>query len=120
MLPVEHRRFDDPDEVLPYPGAAFELLYLASGAVNRYTFDPGWRYSTDVPPEEGSVLCPEPHLMYHVSGRLGFRTDQGDVLEAGPGDVTSLPANHDAWVIGDERAVAVDFFGVTPEAGDIE
>ena len=116
MLPVEHRRFDDPDETLPYPGATFELLNLASGPVYRYTFDPGWRYSTDVPPEDGSVLCPEPHLMYHVAGRLGLRTADGTVLEAGPGEVTSLPGNHDAWVIGDEPAVVVDFFGVMPEA----
>jgi len=28
-----------------------------------------------------------------------------------PGDVTVLPSGHDAWVIGDEQAVAVDWQG---------
>ena len=32
---------------------------------------------------------------------------------AGPGDVTSLPQGHDAWVIGDEPVVVVDWFGAT-------
>jgi hypothetical protein len=107
MLPIEHRRFDDPDETLPYPGATFELLSLAGGPVYRYTFEPGWRYSTDIPPEDRSELCPEPHLLYQVAGRSGPRTCEGEVVEAGPGEVTSLPGDHDAWVIGDERAVVV-------------
>lgn len=115
MLPVDHRRFEQPDETLHYPGAAFERLTLTDGDVWRYTFDPGWRYSTDVPPVDGSILCPEPHLMYHIAGRMGFRMQDGAVLEAGPGEVTSLPPGHDAWVIGDEPAVAVDFVGVTLE-----
>jgi hypothetical protein len=62
------------------------------------------------------VLCPEPHLLYHVAGRLGLRTADGTLLEAGPGEVTSLPGDHDAWVIGDEPVVVVDFFGVMSEA----
>jgi hypothetical protein len=32
---------------------------------------------------------------------------------AGPGDITSLPSGHDAWVIGDEPAVVVDWFGAS-------
>ena len=32
---------------------------------------------------------------------------------AGPGDVTSLPSGHDAWVVGDEPAVVVDWYGAS-------
>ncbi len=31
----------------------------------------------------------------------------------GPGDITSLPRGHDAWVIGDEPAIVVDWFGAS-------
>ena len=34
-------------------------------------------------------------------------------LVAEPGDVTSLPSGHDAWVIGGEPAVMVDWFGAS-------
>ena len=55
--------------------------------------------------------CEAPHFQYHVSGRLAIRMDDGVEFIAGPGDVTSLPSGHDAWVIGDEPVVVVDWFG---------
>jgi len=65
-------------------------------------FEPGWRWSNDVKPIAGTESCEAPHLQYHVSGRLGIRMDDGAELTAGPGDITSLPSGHDAWVVGDE------------------
>jgi hypothetical protein len=32
---------------------------------------------------------------------------------SGPGDVTALPSGHDAWVLGDEPVVVVDWFGAS-------
>jgi len=32
---------------------------------------------------------------------------------ARPGDVTALPQGHDAWVVGDEPVVVVDWFGAS-------
>ncbi|MCU1472432.1 hypothetical protein [Amnibacterium sp.] len=37
--------------------------------------------------------------------------DDGTEYEAGPGDVTFLPSGHDAWVVGDEDVVVVDWHG---------
>jgi hypothetical protein len=30
-----------------------------------------------------------------------------------PGEVTALPSGHDAWVVGNEPVVVVDFFGAS-------
>ena len=32
---------------------------------------------------------------------------------ARPGDVTALPQGHDAWVVGDEPVVVVDWYGAS-------
>jgi len=40
----------------------------------------------------------------------------GTEFDVGPGQLTSLPAGHDAWVVGDEPVVAVDFYGATDYA----
>ena len=48
-------------------------------------------------------------MQYHLSGRLHVQMADGTELEAGPGDVTSLPQGHDAWVVGDEPVVVVDW-----------
>ena len=48
-----------------------------------------------------------------VKGRLAIRMDDGTELIAEPGDITSLPSGHDAWVVGDEAAVVVDWYGAS-------
>jgi len=37
----------------------------------------------------------------------------GSEFDALPGQVTSLPSGHDAWVVGDEAVVVVDWFGAS-------
>ncbi len=48
-----------------------------------------------------------------VSGQLAIQMDDGTELIANPGDLTSLPSGHDAWVVGDERVVVVDWCGAS-------
>jgi hypothetical protein len=48
-----------------------------------------------------------------VSGKLAIRMDDGTEMVAGPGDITSLPSGHDAWVVGDEPVVVVDWYGAS-------
>ena len=38
--------------------------------------------------------------------------DDGSEFDCRPGDVSSLPSGHDAWTVGDEPAVVVDFQGM--------
>jgi hypothetical protein len=47
--------------------------------------------------------------LYMVSGRMGIRMDDGTEGEAGAGDVVRVEPGHDAWVVGDEAAVLIDF-----------
>jgi class 3 adenylate cyclase len=54
---------------------------------------------------------------------MGIESRDGDVAEAGPGDVTDIAPGHDSWVIGEEPVVLIDVQGVlgwakAPEAGD--
>jgi hypothetical protein len=89
---------------------------VGDGQVGRFVFEPGWRWSNDVKPIAKTESCQAPHFQYHVSGRLAIRMDDGTEFVAGPGDITSLPSGHDAWVVGDEPAVVVDWVGATKYA----
>jgi hypothetical protein len=42
-----------------------------------------------------------------------MRTADGEEFDATPGMVTSLPAGHDAWVVGDEDVIVVDWWGAS-------
>jgi hypothetical protein len=110
---VDHKSFSAPDEVREFPHGRAEISNLGGDPIGRLTFEPGWRWSNDVKPIAGTDSCEAPHFQYHLSGRLAIRMDDGQEFIAGPGDLTSLPSGHDAWVVGDEPVVVIDFYGAS-------
>ncbi len=110
---IEHKRFRLPDEVREFPHGRFEVLEVGGSQIGRLTLEPGWRWSNDVKPIAGTELCEVAHFQYHVSGRLQIRMEDGSELIAEPGDITSIPSGHDAWVVGDEPVVLVDWYGAS-------
>ena len=77
----------------------------------RATFQPGWKWSESVKPSVGTDSCEVSHLVYTISGRMVVRMDDGKEIEIGPRDVASIPAGHDAWIVGQEPYVGIDFQG---------
>jgi hypothetical protein len=108
---TEHKSFSMPEETREFPHGRAEILNVGGAAIGRLVLEPGWRWANDVRPIAGTASCEAPHFQYHVSGRLAILMDDGTELVAEPGDVTSLPSGHDAWVLGDEAVVVVDWFG---------
>jgi len=90
------------------------VLGSAGGlSLMRGVFEPGWRWTSDVAPIAGTDSCRTRHLGYVVSGRMQIRMDDGTELTIGSGDLFDLPAGHDAWVLGSEPCVMIDY---SPEA----
>jgi len=116
MPKTEHRDFAEPDEVRTFDHGKAEIVNTAEGSIGRLVFQPGWRWSTDVKPIAGTELCEAPHFQYHLSGTLRIRMAYGTEFEATPGQLTYLPSGHDAWVVGDEPVVVVDWYGATEYA----
>jgi hypothetical protein len=116
MQQTAHESFSAPYEVREFPSGRAEIVKVGDAEIGRLVFEPGWRWSTDVKPLAGTESCEAPHFQYHVAGRLGIRMDDGSEFIAEPGDVTSLPSGHDAWVVGDEDVVVVDWFGASEYA----
>lgn len=113
MSIFEHKKFENPDEVRTFPHGRVEILNMKEGVIGRLVLEPGWRWSTDVKPIAQTDLCQAPHFQYQVSGRAHIVMADGREFESGPGDVTSLPSGHDAWVVGDEPVVLVDWYGAS-------
>ena len=113
MHKTEHKTFGRPDEVREFPRGRAEILRVGGGEIGRLVFQPGWKWSKDLKSIAGTPSCQAPHFQYHVSGRLAIKMDDGEEIIAGPGDITSLPSGHDAWVVGDEPVVVVDWYGAS-------
>jgi hypothetical protein len=110
---TEHQSFGKPHEIREFPHGRAEILKLADGEIGRLVLQPGWRWSDHVKPIANTASCEAPHYQYHVTGRLAIKMDDGTEFIAGPGDITSLPSGHDAWVVGDEPVIVVDWFGAS-------
>ena len=111
--PAEQKDFAHPDEVRTFERGRVELVKIGDTEIGRLVLEPGWRWSRHVKQIAGTELCEAPHFQYHVSGTVHIEMGDGTVFEAGPGQVTSLPSGHDAWVVGDEPVVLVDWWGAS-------
>jgi len=118
MARAEYRRFEQPDERRHFPNGHAEIVKIGGGEVGRYVFYPGWRWSHDVKPFVETATCATPHFQYHVHGHLAIRMDDGSEFVAGPGDVSAVPPGHDAWVVGDQPAVVIDWCGASLYAAE--
>ncbi len=89
-----------------------KTVKLGEGTVRFVTFGPGWRWSKHVGPVVGAERCQTAHMPYVVAGRHHVVMDDGSEIDLGPGDAAVIPPGHDAWTIGDEPCVLVDFGGM--------
>ncbi|HET9681668.1 MAG TPA: hypothetical protein VFP19_06470, partial [Candidatus Limnocylindrales bacterium] len=112
MARLQRQRFQDTADVRRFPNGKVEVVELNDRAVGRMTYEPGWRWSVDVRPVAGTDSCQFHHVGVTISGRLRVQMNDGTELEVGPGDVFEFPPGHDAWVVGEEPWVSVDFEAV--------
>ena len=110
-MQLRRKRFDRPDEVRVVEKARVELVELGELAVGRAIFEPGWRWSEHVKPIVGTESCQVHHIGYVMSGHLHVEMTEGASLDVVGGDAFEIPPGHDAWVIGDEPWVSVDWAG---------
>ena len=113
MAKTEHKNLSLADETRRFEHGKLELINIGGGTVGRLTLEPGWRWSKHVKPLAGTEWCEAPHFQYQVSGRIHVLMQDGTEFEMGPGEVSVLPSGHDAWVVGNEPVVLVDWYGAS-------
>ena len=110
---MQSRNLDkNPDEVRKFTNGKIELANLGDTTIGRMTLEQSWKWSKDVKPIVNTISCQMAHTAYGISGRLRVRMDDGTEAEFGPGEASYVPPGHDAWVVGNEPFVAVDFTGL--------
>jgi class 3 adenylate cyclase len=117
------RRFSEPDERVTFELGHADVVSIGPLTVGREVEEPGWRWSVHVRPIVATERCEFHHVGMMLSGRLVVEDRDGGQVEIGPGDLYDMAPGHDAWVIGDEPTVAIDFQGIAgwakvPDDGD--
>ena len=117
MAGMEAKSLDTPDETRAFvSNGKLDLVKLAGVTVGRAVFEPGWRWSEHIKPIAGTDSCQSLHTGYVLSGRMKVVMTDGTEGEVGPGTAVVIAPGHDAWVVGDEACVMLDFSGVSEYA----
>jgi hypothetical protein len=113
MPSLVRKSLNTPEETRPFEKGSgqLELVNLEGGAVGRATFQPGWKWSEHVKPIAKTDSCQAAHMGYFISGRMVIEMDDGERMEFGPGDFMTAAPGHDAWIVGDEPCVVIDWQG---------
>jgi hypothetical protein len=101
--------FDSPDETRGPDKTQVDVVRLGDTTATRFAFEPGWKWSACVKPVVGTDSCQVRHVGVVQSGRLAVKHEDGSEAEVGPGQAYVIEPGHDAWVVGDERFVALEF-----------
>ena len=82
-------------------------MILESMTIGRGEYLPGWRWSVHVGRQTGKDS--EAHIGYVLAGHMAVQNADGKEIVVGPGQAFEVLPGHDAWVVGDEPCVALDF-----------
>jgi hypothetical protein len=113
---TEVASLNKPTETRSFDLGKMEVVEIGGGTIGRLTIEPGWRWSKHVKPIANTEWCEASHFQYQVSGTLHVVMADGEEFDCVAGDVSLLPSGHDAWVVGDETVVLIDWNGSTTYA----
>jgi len=112
MVRPQHRRLESPAETREFPFGRVEIYEIGDAIVGKQVFEPGWRWSQSVGPIAGTSTCEYHHMGYSMQGRAPIALDDGSSYEIGPNEAYEIPPGHDAWVVGDDAWIAIDWAGM--------
>lgn len=90
-------------------GLEVDVLRVGGGRLKRLIYPPGYRWSTHMRPIVKTEHCLHTHVGYLAQGHLRGVYEDGCEFEYEAPAFTVIEAGHDAWVVGDEPAVLIQF-----------
>lgn len=90
-------------------GASVDIVRAGNGRVKRAVYPPGFRWSTHMKPSVRTDLCMHAHVGFLARGRIQGEYRDGCSFDHVAPQVVVIEPGHDAWVVGDEEAVLIQF-----------
>jgi len=86
-----------------------EPLLAGNARVKRAIYPPGFRWSTHMKPIVGTPHCMHAHLGFLARGHIRGEYADRCAFEFTAPRVFVIEPGHDAWVVGNEAAVVIEF-----------
>jgi len=108
------KSFNSPDETRTFPNGKLDILKFGEAStVSIGTFLPGWHWAESVKPIVKTESCQVTHRGYIISGWMHVVMEDGSTKDLGPNEAYVIPPGHDAWIVGDEPCVVIEFADMT-------
>lgn len=102
------KKLDQADKSWTFlDGSTRTAVILESVAIGSGKYLPGWQWSKHVGAQTGKTS--QSHIGYVISGSFLIKGPDGEEVTVGPGEAFEIGPGHDAWVLGDQPCVALDF-----------
>lgn len=109
MVGLAKKNLGSPDVTRECGHGRLDLATVEDTALAKMTLQPGWKWSESIRPMVNTESCQVQHFQYVIQGRLRIVQDDGNQMDVEAGDFAVIPPGHDAWVLGDEPFVCIDF-----------
>ena len=90
-------------------GLHLDIGKAAGARIKRVIYPPGFRWSTHMKPVVKTDYCMHAHAGFLAQGRVHVEYEDGDIVELIAPQFVSIEPGHDAWVVGNEAAVLIEF-----------
>ena len=86
-----------------------DTVPAGNGRIKRLVYSPGFRWSTDIKPLVNTEFCMHAHVGFLAQGHVQGQYADGCTFDFVAPQVVVLEPGHDAWVVGDDTAVMIQF-----------
>jgi hypothetical protein len=90
-------------------GVHIDIVRTGTLRVGRVVYPPGFRWSTHLKALVGTDLCEHAHVGMLARGRVQGTYADGCAFDFTAPRVLVIEPGHDAWVVGSEPAVLIQF-----------
>jgi hypothetical protein len=90
-------------------GVQLDVAPAGNLRVKRAVYPPGFRWSTHMKPLVGTPLCKHAHLGFLARGHVAGEYEDHCAFDFVAPRVIVIEPGHDAWVVGSEPAVVIEF-----------
>jgi hypothetical protein len=92
-----------------FAGVQADVVHAGEARVKRLIYPAGTRWSIDVKPLVGTDLCTHAHVGFLARGHLRGEYADGCGFDFSAPAAVLIEPGHDAWVVGDDPAVLIQF-----------
>ena len=99
----------EADEHRELCGVIVDVARAGNARVKRMIYPAGFNWAAHLKPTIGGELCMHAHVGFIARGHIAGEYADGCTFDYVAPQVVTIEPGHDAWVVGDEDAVLIQF-----------